>query len=91
MEYKLKDGSVVDESYFEKLSEEAGEGNYPGTPGEWIVRPKGRPALCDEELVTVAFKVPKSQRDAMDKRAASRNESRSEYLRATVARDLAIA
>lgn len=91
MKYKLNDGSTVDESYFEQLSVEAEKGNYPGEPGEWIVRPKGRPALCEEELVTVVFKVPKSQRDAMDKRAASRNETRSEYLRALTARDLATA
>lgn len=91
MEFTLKDGTVVDESYFEKLSDDATKGNYPGTPGEWVVRPQGRPQLCDEELVTVAFKVPRSQRDAIDVRAASMQETRSEYLRAVIARDLALA
>ena len=91
MEFTLKDGTVVDESYFEQLSKKAAEGDYPGTPGEWIVRPQGRPQLCDEELVAVAFKVPRSQRDAIDKHAASLNESRSEYLREAVARALASA
>lgn len=89
--YKLKDGSVVNESYFEKLSEQASRGNYPGEPGEWIVRPVGRPQMCDEDLVTIAFKVPRSQRDAIDKKAASRNESRSEYLRAAITKDLSVA
>lgn len=91
MEYKLKDGSVVDDAYFENLSEEASRGNYPGTSGKWKVRPQGRPKLYDEDLVTVAFKVPRSQRDAIDARAANGHESRSDYLRAVIARDLASA
>ena len=89
MEYKLKGGLAVDEAYFDKLADEAEAGNYPGEPGEWIVRPQGRPQLCAEELVTVTFKVPRSQRDAIDRRARSLNESRSEYLRRMTALDLA--
>jgi hypothetical protein len=40
--FKLHKGKTYDESYFEKLSDEAGKGNYPGTPGEWVIRPQGR-------------------------------------------------
>ena len=36
--FKLADGKIYDESYFEKLSEEAARGNYPGEPEDWIVR-----------------------------------------------------
>lgn len=88
MGYTLKGGASVDESYFEKLSDAAALGDYPGEPGEWIVKPQGRPKLCDEELVSVTFKIPKSQRDALDRKARSLNESRSEYLRRMTARDL---
>ncbi len=88
MEYVLKDGTSVDEAYFEKLSDAASSGDYPGEPGEWIIKPQGRPRLCDEELVSVTFKIPKSQRDALDKKAKSFNESRSEYLRRITSRDL---
>ncbi|MEE0706915.1 MAG: ribbon-helix-helix protein, CopG family [Adlercreutzia sp.] len=39
--------------------------------------------LCrrDEELVTVAFKVPRSYRDRLDEKAASRHETRSQFMR----------
>lgn len=87
MEFRLKGGVAVDESYFEKLSELAAAGDYPGEPGEWAVRQQGRPRACGEELVSVTFKVPKSQRDAMDRRAKSLNETRSEYLRRLSAED----
>ncbi len=52
------------------MAEEAERGEYPGTPGAWVVRPQGRPALADEGLVTIAFKVPRSQRDAFDRALA---------------------
>ncbi len=87
MEFTLKGGLKVDESYFEELSERAGRGDYPGTPGEWAVRPQGRPKAASEELVSVTFKVTRSQRDAMDRRARSLNETRSEYLRRLSAED----
>lgn len=41
MEYTLKGGVSVDDAYFEKLSDAAAEGDYPGEPGEWLVRPQG--------------------------------------------------
>lgn len=88
MEYTLKGGFVADESYFEALSDAAARGDYPGTPGEWMVKPQGRPASCAEELVSVTFKVPRSQRDAIDRRASGLGETRSEYLRRTTAIDL---
>lgn len=89
MEYKMKGGYKLTNEDFDRLGEACEQGNYPGTPGEWVVRPQGRPSLCDEELVTIAFKVPASERRALDDRASSRGESRSEYLRSLVERDLA--
>lgn len=68
---------------FERLSEEASKGNYPGTPGEWIVRPQGRPRIAEDDLVVVTCKVTRSQRDAMDREAARRGETRSEWMRST--------
>ena len=79
--YKLSDGKEYSESYFEKLSEDAAAGKYPGTPGNWVVRPQGRPKYCDEELVTIAFKVPVTQRDKIDKIAKSENKTRSQFIR----------
>ena len=82
--YKLADGKTYDESYFEELSEEATKGNYPGEPGDWIIRPQGRPKYCDEELVTIAFKVPATQRDKIDSLAKSENKTRSQFIRQIV-------
>lgn len=88
MEYTLKGGVSVDDAYFEKLSDAAAGGDYPGEPGEWLVRPQGQPKLCNENPVSVTFKMPRSQYDALSKKAKSLNKSRSEYLQRAVARDL---
>ena len=82
--FTLSNGKTYDESYFEKLSDEAAKGNYPGTPGEWVIRPQGRPKLTDEELVTIAFKVPASQRERIDVLAKNENKTRSQFIRSIV-------
>lgn len=89
-EYKIKGGHTLTDEDFERMAEEAGRGEYPGTPGTWVVRPQGRPPLADEELVTIAFKVPRSQRDALDRKAASLKETRSQFLRDALDRALAV-
>ncbi len=81
MEYRTKSGFVLTEEMIEELAEQAERGEYPGSPGKVIVAPQGRPPLCDEELVTVAFKVPRSYRDRLDEKAASRHETRSQFMR----------
>lgn len=91
MDYRLKGGVTLSDTDFDRLSDQAEAGNYPGTPGEWIVRPQGRPALSDEELVSITFRVPRSQRDALDAKAESRGETRSQFMRETLTRELAYA
>ena len=88
-EYVTKSGAVLTEADIERLAEAAERGDYPGEPGAWMIRPQGRPALCDEELVTITFKVPRSQRDAVDRRAAALGETRSQFMRAALAQALA--
>lgn len=53
MEYKLKGGITLSDDDFERMSDQVVKGDYPGTPGEWVVRPQGGPALSDEELVNI--------------------------------------
>lgn len=89
-EYRIKGGHILTDEDFERMAEEAERGEYPGTPGVWVVRPQGRPHLSDEELVTIAFKVPRSQRDALDRKAASRKETRSQFMREALDRALAV-
>jgi hypothetical protein len=84
-EYKMKGGVTLTDADFERMATEAEAGVYPGTPGEWIVCPQGRPRIAEEELVVVTCKVPRSQRDAMDRKAEQRGETRSEWMRNTFA------
>ena len=53
-EYRIKGGHTITDEDFERMSEEAERREYPGAPGEWIVRPQGRPAPTDQELETDA-------------------------------------
>lgn len=81
MAYVLKGGAILTEEMIEELAEQAEKGIYPGETVEVVIAPPGRPPLCDEELVTVAFKVPRSYRDKLDAKAKSLNETRSQFLR----------
>ncbi len=81
MAYRTKSGAILTDEMLEELTEKAERGEYPGKPGKIVVAPPGRPPLCDEELVTVAFKIPRSCRDRMDEKAMSLNETRSQFLR----------
>lgn len=90
MDYKLKGGVTLNDADFERMSDEAVAGRYPGEPGMWIVRPQGRPAISDEELVSVTIKLPRSQRDALDQKAASLNETRSQFVRKTLNKELTL-
>ena len=81
MEYRTKSCRVLTDAMIEELAAQAERGDYPGKAGKMLVAPQGRPPLCDEELVTVAFKIPRSFRDKLDKAAHGKNESRSQFLR----------
>ncbi|MGN0070264.1 MAG: ribbon-helix-helix domain-containing protein [Atopobiaceae bacterium] len=80
-EYKIKGGYTISDEEIERLGEACERGDYPGEPGEWIVRPQGRPALSDEPLVNVNVKFPKSMVDAID----SKSKNRSDFIRKAVA------
>lgn len=67
----------------------AERGILPGEASGKVVRGPGRPQMCGEDLVSVTFRVPRSQRDAIDRRARSLNESRSEFLRRMAAEAVA--
>ena len=86
--YKTKSGATLTDDEIERLGEAAERGEYPGTPGEFIASP-GRPRLSDEDLVTIAFKVPRSHRDALDRRAEAQGETRSQFMREALERALA--
>lgn len=49
--------------------------------GEWVVRPRGRPRMSHEELVTITLKVPRSEREEIDRKAHEQGSSRSQFVR----------
>lgn len=73
----------------EAWAEACERGDYPGTPTGDIVM--GRPLRFGTELKPVTFKEPEAVIAAIDKRAASLEMSRSDYLRSLVRQDLATA
>ena len=81
MEYKPKDGTVITDAMIEELGEAVERDGLPGKPGKFLVGSPGRPRISDEDLVTVAFKVPASKRDQLDRAAKARGQKRSEFLR----------
>ncbi|MBQ9057742.1 MAG: hypothetical protein IJ125_01000 [Atopobiaceae bacterium] len=81
MEYKLSNGTVLTDEDIERLAEDIEKNGLPGKPGKFIIAPPGRPRLSEEELVTVAFKIPRSQRDKLDDVVDALGKKRSEFLR----------
>ncbi|MCL2526334.1 MAG: hypothetical protein FWE46_04710 [Coriobacteriia bacterium] len=88
-EYKIKGGYTLSEAEIEALGDACDRGEVPGEPGEWVVRPVGRPALHpSEELAIIAFKLPVSLRAEIEKRARDCDCTLSQYMRDMVDRDL---
>jgi len=63
-------------------------GEYPGYPDGDILL--GRPLMFGEPLKPITFKEKPKTIAAIDKRAASLGQSRSDYLRMLIKRDLAL-
>lgn len=80
-EYTIKGGRTITDEEIELLGEACERGEYPGEPGEWIIRPQGRPALTDEPLVNVNVKFPRSMVAAID----AKGKNRSDFIRKAVA------
>lgn len=80
-EYLVKGGETITDKELEKLGSAAEHGEYPGSPGRWLVRPQGRPAISEEPLVTVSVKLPETMVKEIDKRS----KNRSAYIRQAVA------
>ena len=81
MKYTTKSGFILSDDDLDALGDACERGEYPGRVGAVIVAPVGRPRLYSEDLVTVAFKIPRSFRDKLDAEAVRKKESRSELLR----------
>lgn len=88
-EYVLKGGATLTDDQIEELTRKAEQGDYPGSPGAWVIRPQGRPTQFAEDLVTVTLRVPASMRDALDQKARAEGKTRSQFLRQAIAQAMA--
>lgn len=88
-EYILKGGATLTNDQIEELTRKAEQGDYPGSPGAWVIRPQGRPTQFAEDLVTVTLRVPASMRDALDQKARAEGKTRSQFLRQAIAQAIA--
>ena len=88
-EYVLKGGTTLTDDQIEELARKAEQGDYPGSPGAWVIRPQGRPVQYAEDLVTVTLRVPASMRDALDQKARAEGKTRSQFLRQAIAQAIA--
>ena len=88
-EYVLKGGATLTDDQIEELAQKAEQGDYPGSPGAWVIRPQGRPTQFAEALVTVTLRVPASMRDALDQKARAEGKTRSQFLRQAIAQAIA--
>lgn len=88
-EYVLKGGTTLTDDQIEELARKAEQGDYPGSPGAWVIRPQGRPTQFAEDLVTVTLRVPASMRDALDQKARAEGKTRSQFLRQAIAQAIA--
>ena len=87
--YILKGGVTLTDAQVEELALKAEQGDYPGSPGAWVIRPQGRPTQFAEDLVTVTLRVPASMRDALDQKARAEGKTRSQFLRQAIAQAIA--
>lgn len=86
MEYKLKDGSVVDDGMLEEMAAEWEGGEWDGHLENVVV---GLPKQDADDLVTVSFRMPKSRVAAVEAATRSHGISKSEFYRRAVDRELA--
>ncbi|MEG0146982.1 MAG: ribbon-helix-helix protein, CopG family [Raoultibacter sp.] len=85
MEVTTKKGTVISDELFDKMAKAYEEGTWKG---KVVERGVGRPRLSAEESKLIAFRLPVSMIEALDRKAKESGESRSERLRDVVARDL---
>ena len=78
MEYKLANGYILTDDEIEERAALYESGDWEGALE--AIKP-GRPPITDEEMVTVAVKMPSSMVAAIDKKG----KNRSDFIRRAVA------
>ena len=86
---ELDEAMGLTEEQLDELARPFEEGNWDASA--YAPPQFGRPLLFEEPMRSVSFKETPSTISKMDERAKSQGKSRSDYLRALVAADLASA
>lgn len=86
MDYKLKNGAVVDDGMLEEMAAEWEGGEWEGHLENVVV---GLPKQDADDLATVSFRLPRSRVAAVEAATKSRGISKSEFYRRAVDRELA--
>ena len=87
MEYKLQNGSVVDDETLEAMAAEWESGQWEGHLENVVI---GLPEQDADELVTVSFRLPKSRVRAIERVIDNTGLTKSEFYRRAIDRELAV-
>lgn len=71
MEYRLANGYVLTDEEIEERASHYERGDWEGALA--AIRP-GRPPMTDEEMVTIAVKMPSSLVAAIDRKSSNRSD-----------------
>lgn len=85
MQYTLDNGEVLTDDDIEREAAEYESGTWEGHLVNLRI---GRPPISSEELGTVTFKAPKSRIAAMERAAAERGMTKSQFMRRAMERAL---
>ena len=74
-------GKVITDDMFDEMAKEYEDGTFKGKFGKTIM---GRPSIANEEVRSVAFRLPISKIAAIDECARRKGTTRSEFFREIV-------
>ncbi len=84
MGFEADNGTVLTDEMLDKRAEEYEDGTWSGH-GEVTM---GRPRLYDEDMGTVSFRLPCSRIRAVEAAAKRQGESKSDFFRRAIDREL---
>ncbi|CBL04889.1 MAG: ribbon-helix-helix protein, CopG family [Gordonibacter pamelaeae] len=84
MGFEADNGTVLTDEMLDKRAEEYEDGTWSGH-GEVAM---GRPRLYDEDMGTVSFRLPCSRIRAVEAAAKRQGESKSDFFRRAIDREL---
>lgn len=84
----LKDGTVVSEEQVSAWAAACEDGDFPGTPGKWVVRPAHRPTASAEPLVSVSVRLPVSLKEEITQHVKTHGGNLSSFMRDAAVKEM---